>query len=70
MSGLWPHLALVWLASALVMTLVWWIQRRTHNAGFVDVAWAALLATAALYYGLVADGAFIPRLMVALLAAT
>ncbi len=59
----------VWLVAALVMSVVWWIQRRTRNAGFVDVAWAALLGAAALYYGLIADGALLPRVVVALLAA-
>ena len=70
MSSLLPHLVLVWLAAASVMALVWWMQMRTRNAGFVDVAWAVLLAVAALYYGVVAEGAFVPRLLVALLAAS
>lgn len=64
------HLGFVWLVAALVMAGVWYLQVRTRNAGFVDVAWAALLGVAALYYGLVANGAFLPRLLVALLAAT
>lgn len=70
MNALLPHLGLVWLVAAGVMAAVWWIQWRTQNAGYVDVAWAALLGVAALYYGAVADGAFLPRLLVALLAAT
>jgi steroid 5-alpha reductase family enzyme len=70
MSAFLVHLTTIWLLAAAAMTLVWWIQWRTRNAGFVDVAWAALLGVAALYYGLVADGAFLPRLVVALLAAT
>lgn len=60
----------VWLVAALVMAAVWWIQRRTGNAGYVDVAWAALLGAAALYYGVVAEGEKLPRLLVAVLAAT
>ena len=48
-------LGIVWLVAALAMAAVWALQVRTRNAGFVDVAWAALLGLAALYYGLVAD---------------
>ncbi len=64
------HLGIVWITAAVAMGAVWYIQKRTRNAGFVDVAWAALLGLAALYYGVVADGALLPRLVVALLAAT
>jgi steroid 5-alpha reductase family enzyme len=70
MHSLLAPLLPVWLVAAVVMTAVWWIQRRTGNAGYVDVAWAALLGAAALYYGVVADGALLPRLLVAVLAAT
>ncbi len=69
MHSLLAPLLHVWLAAAVIMTAVWWIQQRTRNAGYVDVAWAALLGTAALYYGAIADGALIPRLLVAVLAA-
>ncbi|MGE4069641.1 MAG: DUF1295 domain-containing protein [Lysobacterales bacterium] len=64
------HLGIVWITAAVAMGAVWYVQKRTRNAGFVDVAWAALLGLAALYYGVVADGALLPRLVVALLAAT
>jgi len=70
MNELLLHLGIVWMTSVLAMSAVWYIQKRTGNAGFVDVAWAALLGVAALYYGAVADGALLPRLVVALLAAT
>ncbi len=66
--SLWP-LLIVWAVSALAMSAVWYVQVRTRNAGFVDVAWAALLGCAALYYGAIADGAFLPRILVAVLAA-
>ncbi len=69
MPTLLAPLLQVWLVAALVMAAVWWIQKRTRNAGFVDVAWAALLGTAALYYGLIADGALLSRVIVAVLAA-
>lgn len=69
MSELLTLLAKVWICAAVFMTAVWWIQRVTRNAGFVDVAWSASLGAAALYYGTMAEGALLPRLTVALLAA-
>lgn len=70
MSELVAPLLSVWAGSAVVMAVVWWLQVRTRNAGYVDVAWSALLAFAALYYGVIADGALLPRVLVAVLAAT
>ena len=70
MTHLLYSLAIVWAVAAIAMTAVWYLQIRTRNAGFVDVAWAALLGLAALYYGVVADGSLLARLLVALLAAT
>ncbi|HET6604381.1 MAG TPA: DUF1295 domain-containing protein [Xanthomonadaceae bacterium] len=64
---LWPlvlHLAV----GIVVMTAAWELQRRTRNAGYVDVAWAALMAVAALLYGAVAAGPGLQRLLVAMLA--
>jgi hypothetical protein len=61
-------LAIVAASAVLGMAGTWWLQRRTRNAGYVDVAWAALLAVAALIYGSFAAGAGIPRLLVAMLA--
>ncbi|HET9482434.1 MAG TPA: DUF1295 domain-containing protein [Xanthomonadales bacterium] len=60
----------VLIGAAIVMAAVWLLQLRTRNAGYVDVAWAALMGLAALWYGLVADGGGLPRLVMALLAAT
>jgi steroid 5-alpha reductase family enzyme len=70
MTHLLYPLAIVWAVAAIAMTAVWYLQIRTRNAGFVDVAWAALLGVAALYYGVVAEGSLLARLLVALLAAT
>ena len=55
-------------AAALAMTGVFEIQRRTRNAGWVDVAWSYLMAGAAVFYAAVADGALLPRALVAVLA--
>ncbi len=63
-------LLVVWAVAAAAMVGVWFVQLRTRNTGYVDVAWAALLGCAALYYGVVAEGALLPRALVAVLAAT
>lgn len=62
------HLVLlVWGVSALVMVAVWAVSMRVANVGYVDVAWAALMAVAALLAGALGEGAELPRLLVALL---
>ena len=58
---------LVWAVSALVMVAVWAVSMRVANVGYVDVAWAALMAVAALLAGALGEGAELPRLLVALL---
>ncbi|NNE37446.1 MAG: DUF1295 domain-containing protein [Gammaproteobacteria bacterium] len=35
-------IAYAFLASSIVMTVLWYIQLKTHNAGTVDVAWSFL----------------------------
>jgi steroid 5-alpha reductase family enzyme len=61
------EIGVVLVASMLVMAVVWEVQRRTRNTGFVDVAWSALMGAAAVWYSATGDGALVPRLMVALL---
>ena len=39
------------LICACLMAVVWRLQQRTGNAGWVDVAWAGLLGAQALFYG-------------------
>src|SRR5690349_23159271 len=55
-------------AAALAMAGVFEVQRRTRNAGWVDVAWSYLMAGAAAFYAIVGDGALLPRVLVAVLA--
>src|SRR3546814_8432942 len=57
----------IWLVSAVVMTATWAMCWRIGNAGYVDVAWALMMALSALSVGLVANGAPLPRGLVALL---
>ncbi len=62
----WPIL-IVWLASSLVMLAGWWLQVRSRNAGIVDVLWSACMAASAIFYAVVANGAVLPRILVAIL---
>ena len=55
------------LLSTVVMILVWMVQRRTRNAGHVDVAWALLLGCAALYFGWVGSGDMTARVLGAIM---
>jgi steroid 5-alpha reductase family enzyme len=58
---------MVLVGASVAMTLTWWLQRRTRNAGYVDVVWAALMGASALLYGAIGMGAATPRLLVAML---
>ena len=55
------------LASS-VMAALWVVQVRIRDASHVDVAWAALIACAAILYALLADGDVVHRVLAAALA--
>ena len=61
---------LVWLLASAIMLLGWLRQRQTRNAGIVDVLWSACMAGAALFYASIANGASMPRILVAILGGT
>jgi len=63
----WLLLLVIWAVSALVMAVVWSVSMRVANVGYVDVAWAALMAVAALLVGTLAEGSELPRGLVALM---
>lgn len=63
------YFALLLLALLLVMTGLWWVQKRTGNAGWVDVAWSASIGVLALVHAVTGDGAAWPRLLTGLLGA-
>ncbi len=65
----WTSPLLVWLGAAVVMSLVWWRQIKTQNAGFVDVAWALLLGLAAIFYFLRADSSLLAKSVTCAIAA-
>jgi steroid 5-alpha reductase family enzyme len=59
----------VWAISAIAMAGVWYFSMRVRNVGYVDVAWAGLMAVAALLAGALSDGATLPRTLTALAGA-
>lgn len=63
------YFTILLLALVLVMTLLWWLQRATRNAGWVDVAWSASIGALAVTHALAGSGAAWPRLLTALLGA-
>jgi len=67
-DGVHP-IVVVAVAATLAMVATFVVQLRTRNAGYVDVTWSAMMALAALYYGVTADGGWLPRMLTASLAA-
>jgi len=59
--------AIGYLSLALVFTLAWLWQLRTHNAGMVDPIWSYSLGALAVLYAVLAEGDLTLRLMTALL---
>lgn len=61
--------AIGWAVAAVSMAALWAAQRRTRNAGVVDVAWSFATGALGAAFALAADGAWPRRLIVAGLAA-
>src|SRR5579862_6496920 len=53
--------------STVVMLSGWMFQQRTRNPAIADLCWAICISASGLYYGLVAGGALLPRLLVAMM---
>jgi steroid 5-alpha reductase family enzyme len=60
-------LAMVWLWAATIMVLLWFVQRRTGNAGIVDAGWAAAIGSSALFLAVGLDGDIVRRIALALM---
>ncbi|HOX70446.1 MAG TPA: DUF1295 domain-containing protein [Dokdonella sp.] len=63
-------IAIVWVGASAIMVGGWFYQRRTRNAGIVDVLWSACMAVSAMFYAITGSGASLPRLLVAVLGAS
>lgn len=59
---------LAWLLMAVVMAVLWLVQRATRNAGVVDVGWAGGLGALVVLYALLAPGDPLRRVLVGVLA--
>lgn len=66
MSPAW-QVATVWLVSAAAMAATWRLSLRVRNIGYVDVAWAGLMALAAVLAGTLGNGDARARTLVAVL---
>ena len=64
----WVLLLTGWAAAAVAMTAMWLLQRRTGDAGIVDVAWAAGVGVLSAWFAYGADGLPERRSIVAALA--
>lgn len=62
-------LPLLWvlIGASVMMVFGWAWQRRSGNAGVVDVLWSAGMAASAVFYAAVLPGATLPRLLVGIL---
>ncbi len=64
------QLLIAFCACLVVMVLLWFWQRRSGRADWVDVAWATLIGLQALAWAVIGDGAVEKRILVVLLAGT
>jgi steroid 5-alpha reductase family enzyme len=63
--SLWQIVLLGWLLAAVLMAILWGVQRVRGNAGIVDVAWSLATALLGAWFAYVADGLDERRLIVA-----
>lgn len=64
--AIWSLALWIWGISAVAMAAMWAVSMRAKNLGYADVAWAGLMAVAALLAGVLSDGAALPRTLTAL----
>lgn len=67
--NLLAYFTLLLTGLGVLMAIVWWVQRKTRNAGWVDVAWTGSLGLLAVIHALSGDGALLPRVLMGFLAA-
>jgi len=64
-----PSLFLIHLVvSVVLLVCLWWVQKRLHNAGIVDVGWALAMVLGATIYVAFAEGALDRRMLTAFVA--
>ena len=60
-------IGVAWAAMAVVMSVIWGIQVRTHNAGIVDVVWSIGTGLSGVWFALVGNGDPTRRLVTGIL---
>ena len=68
MTGAWVIPA-AWAGLVLFFGALWLIQRRTGDAGIVDIGWAAGIGAVSIFYALALEGDLVRRVIVALCSA-
>ena len=64
----WILILIAWLAMAIVMAALWFIQKRRGNAGIVDIAWSFGTGAVGVWFALMAAGDPARRWLVGLIA--
>lgn len=68
MNGFLDLILPAWGAVAALMSVLWWRQVRTHNANWVDVAWAGSTGGLGVYFAIAGEGDPLRRLALAMMA--
>ncbi len=61
--NVWLVILIGWVVVAAIMLALWFVQRRTHNAGIVDIAWSFGTGLMAVWFAWGATG-YAPRKMI------
>ena len=61
------QILIAFLIASALMTGLWFIQRRTRNAGIVDAGWAAAIGLLAIFFAVTSGGYYPRRILVAVL---
>ena len=64
----WLIILLAWLAAIIVFSLFWVVQKRTGDAGIVDVVWGASVGILSVAFCMAASGNIARRWIIAALA--
>ncbi|QYK51989.1 MAG: DUF1295 domain-containing protein [Fimbriimonadaceae bacterium] len=66
--SVWFAIGIAWLTMALLMSALWYVQYRRHNAGIVDIAWSFGTGLCAVFFALTASGDPWRKVLVAVIA--
>ncbi len=66
--NIWVLIGAAWAGMVVVMLALWMVQRRTHNAGIVDIGWSFGAAICAAWFAWGAEGDAMRRTVVAAMA--